>query len=129
MPGNPIGIPPVTWKLTVRAGPRVERTRFDELEAALDAVETRAQELAGTAPKQAVDAKFKRFEPVQQVTARIELAGPERLVPSVRAGVDVRGDGSTEAFVGRVKREAVKQRRGETPYRALRRAIEERRAG
>jgi hypothetical protein len=113
----------------VRAGPRVERTQFDHLEAALDAVESRAQELAETAPKQAVDAKFKRFEPVQRVTARIELAGPERLVPSVRAGVDVRGDGSTEAFVGRVKREAVKQRRGETPYRALRRAIAERRAG
>jgi hypothetical protein len=113
----------------VRSGPRVERTQFDQLEAALDAVESRARELAETAPKRAVDARVKRFEPVEQVAARIELAGPERLVPSVRAGVDVRGDGFTEAFVGRVKRQVVKQRKGETPYRALRRAIEERRAG
>jgi len=107
----------------------VERTRFDALEPALDAVESRARELAETAPKRAVDARVKRFAPVEQVTARIELAGPERLIPSVRAGIDVRGDGSTEAFVGRVKRQVVKARKGETPYRALRRAVEERRAG
>jgi hypothetical protein len=118
----------VPWKLTVRTGPKVERTRFEELEAALDAVEERGRELARVAPRQAVDAKFKRFEPIQQVSARIELAGPERLVPSVRAGVDVRGDGSTEAYLGRVKREVIEQRKGETAYKALRRAIAKRRS-
>jgi hypothetical protein len=111
------------WKLTVRAGPRVERQRFDDLEAALDAVETRGRELARGAPRDAVDVRYKRFEPIQQVAARIELAGPERLVPSVRGGVDIRGDGSTEAYVGRVRRQLVEQRKGETAYRALRRAL------
>ena len=43
-------------------------------------------------------------------------------MPSVRAGLDVRGDGSTEAYLGRVKREAIKQVRGEDAYKALRRA-------
>jgi len=110
----------------VRAGPQVQRRRFAALEEALDALEARARELARDAPRDAFDAKFKRFEPIQQVAARVELAGPERLIPSVRAGLDVRGDGSTEAYVGRIKREVVEQRKGENAYRALRRALSER---
>jgi len=113
----------VPWKLTVRAGPRVQRSRFEELDQALDAVEARARELSQGAPGEAIDVKYKRFEPIRRVAARIELAGPERLLPSVRAGVDVRGDGSIEAYRGRLRREVVKQRKGETAYRALRRAL------
>lgn len=112
------------WKLTVRAGPRVERTGFNDLASALDALESRAKELAQAAPNKPFDVRYKSYEPVQQVIARIELAGPERLAPSVRAGVDVRGDGSVEAFRGRVRRELVKPRSSETAYAALRRALE-----
>jgi hypothetical protein len=90
---------------------------------ALDSIERRATKLSETAPRDPVDVKLKRFEPIQQVVARIELAGPQRLLPSVRAGVDVRGDGSTEAYLGRVRRHVVEQRKGETPYDALRRAL------
>jgi hypothetical protein len=112
--------------LKVRAGPQVQRRRLATLEEALDALEERARELAREAPREAFDAKLKRFEPIQQVAARVELAGPERLVPTVRAGLDVRGDGSTEAYMGRIKREVVEQRKGENAYRALRRALSER---
>ena len=112
------------WKLTVRAGPRVERQQFAELTDALDALERRAEEQSKAAPREAVDAKIKRFEPVQQVVARLELAGPERLLPTVRAGVDVRGDGSIEAYRGRLKRQLVDERRGETAYDALRRELD-----
>lgn len=114
------------WKLTVREGPRVQRTRFADLPSGLDALESWAKELVRAAPKQPLDVRYKRYEPVQQVFARIEMAGPERLMPSVRAGVDVRGDGSVEAFRGRVRRELIEPRRGETPYAALRRALEPR---
>jgi hypothetical protein len=114
------------WKLTIRTGPRVQRERFGVLDDALDAIETRGHRLEALASRDSVDVKFKRFEPIQQVSARIELSGPERLIPSVHGGVDVRGDGSTEAYLGRVRRRVVKQRKGETAYSALRRALSKR---
>jgi hypothetical protein len=101
----------------------VERAAFSELPDALTRLEARARELAQTAPRRALDTKLKRFEPVQQVVARLELTGPERLVPSVRAGLDVRGDGSIEAYRGRVRRRLITPERGETPYAALAREL------
>jgi hypothetical protein len=116
----------VRWKLTERAGPKVRRSSFDDMAAALDALESRGRELAQAAPGDSVNVKYKRFEPGQRVVARLELAGPERLMPSVRVGVDVRGDGSVEAYRGRVRREIVTGERGESPYGALRRVLGER---
>jgi hypothetical protein len=101
----------------------VKRHRFGSLDEALDALEEHGLKLSEDASSNPVDLKYKRFEPVQRVAARIELAGPERLLPSVRAGVDVRGDGSIEAYRGRLRREAVQQRGKESVYRALRRAL------
>jgi hypothetical protein len=111
------------WRLTVRAGPRVQRGSFEALSKLLDALEDRGRELVRSARGEAVDTKLKRFEPVQQVIARLELSGPERLLPSVRAGVDVRGDGSTEAFRGRVRRVMLDRRADEDAFAALRRAL------
>lgn len=111
------------WKLTVRAGSRVQRSRYAELTDALDALEQRARELVSDGPRGGIDTKIRRFEPAERVSARLELAGPERLMPKVRAGIDVRGDGSSEAYTGLIRRELIEQRRGETPYDALRRAI------
>lgn len=111
------------WKLTVRAGPEVKRYSFDELEPALVALEGHGRELAGGAPGTGYDAHIRRFEAQERVIARIELAGPERLLPSRRAGVDVRGDGSVEAYLGRVRRRVIDGRRGESAYAALRREL------
>jgi hypothetical protein len=113
----------VRWKLTVRSGPRVQRSSFGELDDALEALEIRARELASEAPRASVDAKVMRFEPATQVVARLELAGPERFTPSQRAGIDVRGDGSVEAYRGRVRRQVIEERAGETAYAALRRSL------
>jgi uncharacterized metal-binding protein YceD (DUF177 family) len=113
----------VPWRLTVRAGSQFDRARFDELAGALDELERRGRDVAQSQQGRPVDAKFRRFEPVQQVAARLEVAGPQLLLPRVRAGVDVRGDGSTEAFLGRVRRVVVVERDGEDAYTALRRAL------
>jgi hypothetical protein len=97
--------------------------RFEELEPALDELEARVKSLSSAAPKRPLELRVKTYDPVQQVFGRVELAGPQRFFPSVRAGADVRGDGSVEAYKGRVKRELIEQRRGETPFQALRRAV------
>ena len=109
-----------TYRVTQRVGGKVERETADALDSALGSLERRARELEAEAPGRAVGgALISRFEPVQQVVGRVELAGPRRL----RAGVDVRGDGSAEAYTGRVRRRLVAQRAGESPYDALRREL------
>lgn len=110
----------MAYRLTIRTGARVRRERHEELAAALGALEARAAELAESAPAHAVGGKLtRRFEPVQQVVGRLELSGPRGL----RAGADVRGDGSAEAFTGRIRRRLVHQQPGESPYAALARAL------
>jgi hypothetical protein len=113
----------VPWKLTVRTGPKVETSRFKDLDEALSALEGRGRALVDGTPGDAVDVRYKRYEPVERVSARIELSGPERLLPKVHAGVDVRGDGTTEAYSGRVNRRVIEQRKGESAYDALRREL------
>ena len=109
------------YSLITRSGAKVERARFDELGAALAALERRGEELQDGTGARTIDLKVgRRFEPVQQVVARLELAGPGRL----RAGVDVRGDGSAEAWTGRVRRKLIEQLPRESPYDALRRSLE-----
>ena len=111
------------WRLTLRTDGRVEHARFEGLDQLLDALDARGRELAHMGSNRTVDLKVKRFEPEQQVTARLELAGPERWFPSVRAGVDIHGDGSAEAFRGGVRRVELEQRPGEDAYAALRRSL------
>jgi hypothetical protein len=108
------------YTVTVRSKARVRKERHDDLDAALGSLERIARELAdGATARPAGGTLIRRLEPVQQVVGRVELSGPGRL----RAGVDVRGDGSSEAFTGRVRRRLVQQRRRETPYQALRREL------
>jgi hypothetical protein len=118
-----------SWRLTVRDGPKVERARFDTFDGALDALAARVARLAERPPRAAVDLRVRRFEPVVQVVARAELRGPQRLASRVRAGVDVRGDGSAEAWTGHASRRVVEQQDGESPVAALRRALADQLAG
>ncbi len=108
------------YTLTVRSRAKVRKERHRGLDEALAAVERVGSELVdGAAARPAGGTLIRRFEPVQQVVGRIALAGPGRL----RAGVDVRGDGSSEAFTGRARRRLIEQRSGESAYDALRRAL------
>jgi hypothetical protein len=109
------------YTITTRAGAKVRKRRHADLAEALRDLEHQGRELeAGADAHPEGGTLIRRLEPVQIVVARLELSGPRWL----RAGVDVRGDGSSEAFTGRLRRKVVEQREGEGAYEALRRELE-----
>ncbi|HZV72464.1 MAG TPA: hypothetical protein VFF79_02005 [Conexibacter sp.] len=112
-----------SYRLLVREGPRVARSRFGSLAEALDALDAHLTQLGESPQREAIDLHVRRFEAIAQVVARAELSGPQRLLPRVRAGVDVRGDGSAEAWTGRAAKTVVVQEDGESPVAALRRVL------
>jgi hypothetical protein len=110
------------YTLTARVRGKVLRERFETLDEALAGLERSGHSLQGKADAEVVGGSLmRRFEPQDQVTARLELSGPRRL----RAGVDVRGDGSAIPFTGKLIRKPVERRQGESAYDALRRALRE----
>lgn len=114
------------WTLTVRNGPHVERVRSQTLAGAIDAMEERMDELAPGARREAIEVFRRRFDAVRQVAVRAEVAGPGRgWLGTVRGGVDLRGDGSAEAYTGRLRRSLVQLHPGESAYDGLRRVLGE----
>jgi hypothetical protein len=109
----------VSWRVTVRDGPRIERQDAATLAEALDLLETETRAAATTTRRGPIDLRVRRFEPGDQVAVRAELRGR-----GVRAGFDVRGDGAVQAWTGRVRRRLVEPEGAETPYEALRRAVQ-----
>ena len=107
--------------MTVRAGSKVERERFETLDEAVLGARARLVALRSTAPRETVRAFARTYEPVQQVAARVELARGRRGHP--RGGIDVRGDGSVEAWVGLVRKQLVGLADGEDEMAALERAL------
>ena len=106
------------YTLTIRREGGAEKHRFDALPAALDALELEARAFANTERTSSAQGLLRTFEPTELVALRVEVSGR-----GIRAGADVRGDGSAEAFTGRVRRNLVPQQTGESPYDALRRVL------
>jgi hypothetical protein len=107
------------YVVTVRRRGETDRERFASLDAALVALEDQLDGLTGPERRRTERGLAREYEPVQQVAVRGEIAGPGGL----RGGVDVRGDGSAEAYTGRLRRRLVERGTGETAYEALRRAL------
>jgi hypothetical protein len=107
------------YTLTVRRRGATDRERFDSLDDALVALEERLDGLVRPQRRSEERGLSRAYAPVQQVAVRGEIAGPGGL----RGGVDVRGDGSAEAYTGRLRRRLVERRSGETAYDALRRVL------
>ena len=107
------------YTLTARVSGEVRHERFATLEEALDGLERSGHSLQGQADAAVVGGSLmRRFEPEQQVTARLEVSGRR-----VHAGVDIRGDGTSVPFVGRFRRKEIERNRDESSYDALRRAL------
>lgn len=102
----------MSYRVTVRRGPKVERERCASLD---EAIELAKRHVRGARRREDVEALGRRYESASLIATRIELKGP-----GGRAGLDVRGDGSILAYSGRVVRRPLD---GGDPYDALRRAL------
>ena len=108
------------WKLKARLGSRVEKSRHDSLDEALDAISART----GVVPRRGTARGIAQsYEPTKQIAGRFELSGPG----GVRGGLDVRGDGSAEGYRGLMRKRLVEPEGDESPLDALRRALSARR--
>jgi hypothetical protein len=106
------------YTLTVRRRAATARERFASLPEALAALEARLDALAPGERRGRERALSRELAPVELVAVRGEVAGP-----GVRGGVDVRGDGSVQAYVGGVRRRPLKAKGRTTPFEALRQAL------
>ena len=106
------------YKLTVRRRGSSKPERFGSLAEALAALQARIDELAPGERRGPERGLLGEVEPVAQVVLRVEIAGP-----GTHGGIDVRGDGSAEAYTGRWRRVLVARDPGESAHEALRRAL------
>lgn len=113
----------MAYTVTIRVGPKINRSRHAALEEAIDALERELTALGPEVRRKTQKALTREYGPVAQVAARGDLSGPSRINPRVRAGADVRGDGSIEVYRGKVRRELIERERREDPFDALRRAL------
>ena len=112
----------MSYRLTVRHGPKVSRQKFDSLDAALAALEERAKEIRAAGPLRPRK-MIREFEPADQVAGRAEIAaGGGFLRRGTEAGVDVMGDGRFVAFAGGVRRAELDPGQ-DGPFEAVRRAL------
>jgi hypothetical protein len=109
----------MAYRIVLRTGARVEHHDAASLDEALDLIEARTRALASGPGRAPVTVFNRTFDPMRQVAHRAELNGGR----GERGGVDVRGDGSVEAWTGRWRRRLVRQRDGESAYDALRRTL------
>src|SRR4051812_2122880 len=107
------------YVVTVRRRGATNRERFATLDEALVALEARLDGLSRPERRGTERGLAREYAPVAQVAVRGEVAGPAGL----RGGVDLRGDGSAEAYTGRLRRRLVERGSGETVYEALRRTL------
>jgi len=113
----------MAYTVTIRVGPKIMRSRHGSLDDALGALERELTALGPVARRRTQKALTREYEPVAQVAARGEIAGPSRINPRVRAGADVRGDGSIEVYEGKVRRRLIDREQREGPFDALRRTL------
>ena len=109
------------WRLGIRDGSNVRRTTYESFGAAFDELQAETVEASNRPPAKEIDLKARYYRPEDQVIMRAQLSGPQRFIPKVRCGIDVRGDGSPEPWTGGSLRKDVEVKKGETVWQALRR--------
>jgi hypothetical protein len=107
--------------LTIRRGAKVSRERFDELDAAVTALERRSEAIRAEGGLEGISV-MRDWGPGDRVAARLEIS-TGRWWRSRTAGVDVMGDGSMVPFEGGITRTPLEARAGESAFAAVRREL------
>lgn len=112
------------YTLKVRDGARTMREGFDSRPQLLEAAGRHAEDLAAAAANKPVKTPLRDYDPIDQVVGRVEISKKgHRPLLGEHAGIDVRGDGSMEAWSGRLSRNVIEQSPGETVLGALKRGF------
>lgn len=109
------------WKLTIRDGSDVRRTKYDDLGAALEEARKAIDDVLSRGPLKKIKA-IRDYEPEIQVKARVEISGKGLFSPPT-AGVDVRGDNSLVAYSGAVARRPLEAESSGQAVEAMREAL------
>jgi hypothetical protein len=109
------------WKLTVRSGPDVEHSSYDDLDAAVAAMREAAMRIRAEAPPK-TSSVLGTYKPGDQVQARLQLTG-RGFLHKPTAGIDVRGDGTFVPYRGGVGREELDPTHHETPFDLVRETL------
>lgn len=92
----------MSWRLTVRVGPEVDKERYEDLDAALAGARARAAAVIAGGGLGSVKG-FRDYTPDERVQARIEVSG-KGLLRGPEAGIDVMGDGTLVPYAGVVRK-------------------------
>ena len=91
---------------------------FPTLDDALDALQAELNSAGPGARKETVKAFVRDFAPSELVAMRLEIRGR-----GVCGGIDLQGDGSQQAYTGRIRRKAIEPAPGSNAVTALRQAL------
>jgi hypothetical protein len=95
----------MSWKVTVRDGPKVGREKFADVDGAIAYAERRVDEIRREGGLPTITA-FRKHTSGQRVKARIEISGPG-LIRSPQGGIDLMGDGTVIAYTGAIRKETI----------------------
>jgi hypothetical protein len=107
------------YRVIIRRRGQTAKSRHATLDEALDELERELRVAVTRQVPRVEQALGRSYEPDQVVTVRGELRGPGGL----RAGIDVRGDGSAAAHTGRIVRRVIEPQERDDAWAALRREV------
>jgi hypothetical protein len=112
----------MTYKLTIRHGPKVRRESFEDLGEAVATMRAHAEAVRSEGPLGGID-MLRRFDPGHRVAARLEISTGGWLRRR-DAGIDVMGDGRLIPYSGGVRRRELKPQRGEDVFDVVRAVLD-----
>ena len=110
-----------TYRLTVRHGSKVRKERFDDLGAAIEAMEDSVRDIRREGPLKEVNV-LRQYRPDRLVHARLELS-TGGLLRGREVGIDVMGDGALVPYTGVVRKRELEPADDETAFDAVREAL------